>query len=169
MTPVPNGECHADDSPDVKEPADGLGDVRPFVHRRVWGLSALRSLISCKRSSRRWNEKSPCCRNGKRGWKRNLNNYAQEYVYWLPWCVLAQHCSFTVLWPAGAMDVFGPPRYSLCIAAVLGSDAVAALSLWTSAARIFFFAASAVQFHDGRSWHVLEASAVTSWATLLWS
>jgi hypothetical protein len=38
-----------------------------------------------------------------------------------PWCVLAQHCS----WPAGAMDVFGPPRYSLCIAAVLGSDAVA--------------------------------------------
>ena len=133
----------------------------------VWGLSALRSLISCKRSSRRWNEKSPCCRNGKRGWKRNLNNYAQEYVYWLPWCVLAQHCSFTVLWPAGAMDVFGPPRYSLCIAAVLGSDAVAALSLWTSAARIFFFAASAVQFHDGRSWHVLEASAVTSWATLL--
>ena len=66
MTPVPNGECHADDSPDVKEPADGLGDVRPFVHRRVWGLSALRSLISCKRSSRRWNEEKSLLQKRKK-------------------------------------------------------------------------------------------------------
>ena len=167
MTPVPNGECHADDSADVKEPADGPGDVRPFVHRRVLGLSALRSLISCKRSSRRWNEKSPCCRNGKRGWKRNLNNYAQEYVYWLPLGVFLHSTvlGLLVLWMClDPQDIAS--ALLLCLAVMLS---LAALSLWTSAARIFFFAASAVQFYDGRSWHVLEASAVTSWATLVWS
>ena len=42
----------------------------------VSGLSAFRSRISCKRNRRRWNERSPCCRNGKREWKRNLKKNA---------------------------------------------------------------------------------------------
>lgn len=80
-------------------------------------------------------------------WKKRMEEESEQLrpricLLASPWCVLAQHCSLA--------------------SALLLCCAVAALSLWTSAARIFFFAASAVQFHDGRSWHVLEASAVTS-------
>ena len=59
--------------------SSGLGALKtawPLVHRRVSGLSALRSRISCKTSRRRWNERSPCCRNGKRELKRNLKKNA---------------------------------------------------------------------------------------------
>ena len=144
----------------------GLGrskTARRFVHRRVSGPSALRSLISCKRNRMRWNENIPCCRNGRREWKRHVGKYAGWVRVSSAFCSPAQHCS----WASWCYWRGGTPKTRIAHCCCAGHWCCRCF-FCASAALLFRLLVSAVQIHDGKSWQLMASTAVSSWAALLW-
>ena len=143
--------------------SSGLGRSKTawrFVHRRVSGLSAFRLQISCKRSSRRWSERSPCCRNGKGRWKRNWKKNA-DFMF-SPCFSPAQQCSWAS-WCYGR--VWAPkirPPQCCCAWHWWGGCFVCA-----SAASLLWLLVSGVQV-DWKCCYIIAAAAVSSWEALLW-
>ena len=147
--------------------SSGLGaskTARRFVHRRVSVFSALRSLISCKRIGRRWIERSPCSRNGKREWKGNLKFYTWLLVMAASPCFSsAQQCSWSswCYWRVWTPKTLTPQRccaWAWCCRWLFCPVAASLLRLLVSD----------VQVHVRKCWHIMHPSAVASWAALLW-
>ena len=136
----------------------------PWCNGEFRGLSAFRSQISCKRSSRRWSERSPCCRNGKGRWKRNLKKNAWgvclfksplispgQRCPWASWC-------YGRVWTPKTRTPQRSCAWHWCCRWLPCAFAAWLLGLLVPDVKV----------HDGKCWQLVQATAVSSWAPLLW-